>query len=245
MKLFHYTDKSGYEGIQHARMIRPSTNGRYGPGVYLTNLNPNEHSCVEIAEKLYKGGAQNNMQRKRLDHYVEVDVPNTWDICHERENVFRYIGGPLDLDNCCTVHSQGHVDDWSPVLEGALLVAAATAVAGTVYDMYTARRTRAAELQTELERFLTTSKNQAHFEARLTDSGDHACVYCRLCRAVASEEYDGGLFWPDSIDEAVLRSALNEHLFLHFCRKVILIAAPVVILLFYWTTTKTVQILWQ
>ena len=61
--LYHYTDESGMRGIQDLREIKQSgmvgVDAVFGEGVYLTSLNPEQHSKKTIA--------QNNWNGKRHD----------------------------------------------------------------------------------------------------------------------------------------------------------------------------------
>lgn len=82
MKLFHYTTEAGYRSIQREGIIRPSQGGhygsgmcgKYGPGVYLTDLDPNDFEEDEIAKALWRGGAKNRISEGRVDRHVCVDV---------------------------------------------------------------------------------------------------------------------------------------------------------------------------
>jgi len=49
-KLYHFTTLDSYNKIERDGFIRASSSGKYGPGVYLTDLDPNEHSVEEISK---------------------------------------------------------------------------------------------------------------------------------------------------------------------------------------------------
>ena len=55
VKLFHYTDYSGFKGIKSAGKIRMSGNGAFGPGVYFTDLSPSKYDKEGISLDCFTG----------------------------------------------------------------------------------------------------------------------------------------------------------------------------------------------
>jgi hypothetical protein len=97
MKLFHYTNADGYEGIQEQLVIRPSRRGIYGPYVYLTDVDPERHTKPAIAKLLYLGGFMKYLDAGRVDLHVSVDIPSD-EVQELRAHIFRYAKtGELDL----------------------------------------------------------------------------------------------------------------------------------------------------
>ena len=80
VKLYHYTNFEGYSQIKRTKVIKKSESFtrdcRYGAGVYLTSMNPSDHDKEEIARNNYGQGWQKNMSIGKLDHYIEVDIPD-------------------------------------------------------------------------------------------------------------------------------------------------------------------------
>ena len=65
VRLYHYTSEQGLAAIKREGRIRASRAGRgsaltrdcqYGEGVYLTRLDPKEHSKAEVAKNNYANG---------------------------------------------------------------------------------------------------------------------------------------------------------------------------------------------
>ncbi len=66
-KLYHYTDEEGFEGIKRSGVLRKSGNVLYGPGVYLTSLDPVSHSKQEIAGAAWGPGCE----YREIDRQIE------------------------------------------------------------------------------------------------------------------------------------------------------------------------------
>ena len=83
VRLYHYTSKQGLSSIKRDERIRasrevggsaPTRDCQYGEGVYLTRLDPNEHSKAEVAKNNYAGGWQYRLDGGNVDCYVEVEM---------------------------------------------------------------------------------------------------------------------------------------------------------------------------
>ena len=83
VRLYHYTSKHGLTAIKREERIRasrqeegsaPTRDCQYGEGVYLTRLDPNQHSKEEVAKNNYAGGWQSRLGDGNLDCYVEVEM---------------------------------------------------------------------------------------------------------------------------------------------------------------------------
>ena len=213
MELFHYTDESGYQSIWKDNEILPSKSGKYGPGVYLTDLNPSEFERPEIAKKLYERGAHRKLRLGRLKYYIKVEIP-VQDLHCERDHVYRYDTGiPLNL-NRIKVQSQGTIDEWKfMAVSGTVAAGAATIIiAEKMYKHSTdGRQSRAADIRIRLELFLKKHNFDSSFEVRKTQDGSCARIYCCACQSPVSPEYDGGYLFADSIDRRGLLNTLNMH----------------------------------
>ena len=110
VKLYHYTTKQNLDKIQRERCIYASggrgaqhTDMFFGPGVYLTTLDPSNHSKDEIGENNWGRGGATRVHDGFLDHYIEVDIPDD-DVnlakCDDREGkdkwIYRKAYLPLD-----------------------------------------------------------------------------------------------------------------------------------------------------
>ena len=83
VRLYHYTNKQGLASIKREERIKasrqeggsaPTRDCQYGEGVYLTRLDPDQHSKAELAKNNYGGGWQSRMDDGNVDCYVEVEM---------------------------------------------------------------------------------------------------------------------------------------------------------------------------
>jgi len=86
VRLYHYTSNHGLTAIKREGRIKASrqissgststtTDCMYGEGVYLTRLDPDEHSKAELAKNNYgAGGWQSRLDDGNVDCYVEVEM---------------------------------------------------------------------------------------------------------------------------------------------------------------------------
>ena len=83
VRLYHYTSEQGLAAIKREGRIRASRAGRgsaptrdcqYGEGVYLTRLDPNEHSKAELAKNNYANGWKSRLADGNVDCYVEIEM---------------------------------------------------------------------------------------------------------------------------------------------------------------------------
>ncbi|MEM7533213.1 MAG: HYD1 signature containing ADP-ribosyltransferase family protein [Chloroflexota bacterium] len=87
--LFHYTNKSGYEGILQSKQLNPSTlmrnpkDVRYGDGQYLSDIKPHTKTPAQLS-RLFLGQP---FQGKKYTHYIEIDVRNL-SVMQGRPHVF-------------------------------------------------------------------------------------------------------------------------------------------------------------
>ena len=83
--LYHYTDEDGHRAIQRNGYIRPSSDvsgreshsgpgGRYGSGVYLTDMNPRDYDRKDVARNNYRAGWEKNLGK--TDHFVMIKIPD-------------------------------------------------------------------------------------------------------------------------------------------------------------------------
>ena len=85
VRLYHYTDAGSLRAIKKSKTIDRSTEDphgqsrdmHYGPGVYLTSMDPAEHTEEELAENNWQGGARARMTSGKLDHYVWIDIEDS------------------------------------------------------------------------------------------------------------------------------------------------------------------------
>mmetsp|Transcript_2024 Transcript_2024/g.4925 ORF Transcript_2024/g.4925 Transcript_2024/m.4925 type:complete len:300 (-) Transcript_2024:1966-2865(-) len=239
MKLFHYTNKEGYEAIRREGFIRPSNSAMYGRGVYLTDLDPHQNEKGVIARKLYWTGGPSRVRTGHLDYRIEVEIPQS-EITLKRQHVYCYEtknGGPLKLSRyeksrffqtaalsvvavAGLVASAGGIGAQSTVL----VVAAGMIVAIMLADaqlvaMADAQRRRALKLENRLQRLLR--EELFNHEELCTIQTNANCtsvaMYCKRCReekrksVQITRAYDGGRFYATPIYKTVVKAAIMLH----------------------------------
>jgi len=99
--LFHFTSEEGRKGILESGVLNASTNprnARYGPGQYLTDINPQEVSSGRMtAGQLARRLFGQPWAGRKTQSWVEIDVSGL-PVENPVPNIFRIPGeGPLDL----------------------------------------------------------------------------------------------------------------------------------------------------
>ena len=143
--LYHYTDEDGHRAIQRNGYIRPSSDvsgreshsgpgGRYGSGVYLTDMNPRDHDRKYVARNNYRAGWEKNL--KKTDHFVEIEIPDD-DLRLRFVDPDRRIWlyrGQIDRD---MFHSSGPNIIWDPAfVTAAVAVAGVATIGAAAVSMY-------------------------------------------------------------------------------------------------------------
>ena len=76
MRLYHYTDRDGYNGIIMAGEIYPSTDTALdaagGPGSYFTDFTPDTCQIQILTFCLGRKSGKN------IDYYICMDIPNQY-----------------------------------------------------------------------------------------------------------------------------------------------------------------------
>lgn len=210
--LYHFTTHEGYNNIERDGFIRPSVDGKYGAGVYLTDLDPNKHSVEEISKALYAAGGKKNSQAGKLDHHFCLKLSENH-IKYERPHVYRYVGGNLDLSRCRVI-SQGMIMEFG---SGLLIAATAVAVGTALYSHTTAgRKKRTQDLKTALQTLLRSSHASTIFVPVVSKDGGSVQVCCTECSlSPVSDVYEGGYLISSTIDEKQLQERLRNHEMTH------------------------------
>lgn len=233
MTLYHYTSEAGHRGIKADRQITASTNGKYGPGVYLTDLNPDENARDVIARELYRAGGNKNLRKGKLRYHVALEIPDNH-VRKVRDHIFIYGGDGGDY-GCCLrlddyeIVSQGDDEAWKEALSGMALVAigvaavAATEKAvGLYHSALNGRERRLLELKTKLQGILVDRlykcpegvvKNATSRLSVEPTSDKGVCIVCNECSASASlsEIYYGGILYASTICTEDLLTRLSNH----------------------------------
>lgn len=226
MRLFHYTNRQGFEGIQESGIIY-ATNGRYGYGVYLTDLDPDTNLPSHVAQHLYHGGGPKNLSSGKLDYHFafEMDFAYEYQV-QGREHVFLYPHHFLDVRKFRVV-SKGDLDAWNLVTStlaavgmGTAAVGATVAAIGLYNAVLDGRQQRLWELSHRLQtilKIITDSEemvDQDQYSVKPTkDQG--VCVYCNTCQTPISETFYGGMFYASTIHPEKLRLEWKGHQVLH------------------------------
>ena len=130
MQLFHYTDKSGLDGIKSEGCIRASESVN-GPGVYLTDLSPDQDRS-EIAKVLYRAGGPANHSKGKLDHYICLKNVTASDVWMVRSHIYKAKTESVYLHDYDWDH--GENKSWGLTFLGALALFAAGAAAIALYS---------------------------------------------------------------------------------------------------------------
>eukprot|EP00573_Skeletonema_grethae_P002655 CAMPEP_0201691222 /NCGR_PEP_ID=MMETSP0578-20130828/4441_1 /ASSEMBLY_ACC=CAM_ASM_000663 /TAXON_ID=267565 /ORGANISM="Skeletonema grethea, Strain CCMP 1804" /LENGTH=247 /DNA_ID=CAMNT_0048176383 /DNA_START=82 /DNA_END=825 /DNA_ORIENTATION=- len=207
MVLYHFTTHEGYNNIERDGFILPSVAGKYGAGVYLTDLDPDKHSVEEISKALYGKGGTKNLRAGKLDHHFCLKL-NENHIKYERPNVYRYVGD-LHLSPCRVI-SQGMIKEFG---SGLLIAATAVEVGTALYSHATdGRKKRTQDLNTALQTLLRSTHASTKFIPVVSKDGGSVQVCCTECNfSPVSDVYEGGYLFSSTIDEKQLQERLWKH----------------------------------
>ncbi len=229
--LYHFTNHESYSNIERDGFIRPSIGGKYGAGVYLTDLDPNEYSVQEISNVLYTVGGKKNLRAGKLDHHFCLKLNENHIEC-ERKHVYRYLGGNLDLSQCRVI-SQGMIMEFGSGLINAAAGAALYNLGADLYSHATdGRKQRTQDLKTALQKLLHSTHTSTMFIPVVSKDGGSVQVCCTKCsNSPVSDVYEGGYLFPSTIDEKQLQDRLWKHEMTHKFISVLMIvcmfSAPV------------------
>ena len=216
MKLYHFTTRDSYNGIERGGFICPSNDGKYGPGVYLTDLDPNDHGQEEIAKLLYYGGAQKNLSAGKLDYHFYMEIPVSHVSC-ERTHVYRYVAGSNLYISHYQIISHGWNDKLLIVGGGLMMALVATSAATALYNHTTdGRQERTHKLKITLQTYLCTVGKKDKFINVISKDGGSVQVCCAECNIPVSDVYEGGYIYSSSVDEKQLHGKLLKHERMHF-----------------------------
>mmetsp|Transcript_30061 Transcript_30061/g.54821 ORF Transcript_30061/g.54821 Transcript_30061/m.54821 type:complete len:145 (+) Transcript_30061:44-478(+) len=99
---YHYTDAKGAAAIQACGMIKPSTSGACGPGIYVTDLCPYITHKWHVIVNNYLAETDHNCRKadkvvlRKLGHET-----NPWKVVFVREHVFKIVkpnGEPANME---------------------------------------------------------------------------------------------------------------------------------------------------
>ena len=85
VKVYHYTDKAGYDAIRKTKKVLKSEMRKgdaiAGDGVYLTSLSPKGRSKIIIAKNNYDGNQYNYAAKQeadgKVDYWFEFEIPES------------------------------------------------------------------------------------------------------------------------------------------------------------------------
>jgi hypothetical protein len=232
LQLYHYTDEAAYYAIMREGVIRAGSMNKYGRGVYLTDLDPDEHDRAEVAEANYGNGARRNLERGRLDHHIPIQIQS-----HEVEKVtdhtHLYPRATLHLSDY-SLQNAGSNKQWiQRSKQAAMVVGGGMAVAGgavaavrlcqAVDGWYSNRSSQQDQRTLELERKLARIvKHSARLATYTTvrSGSDGVCICCLQCQKRVTADYRGGVLWSDDVDLQEVDARLSEHDMEHFTNSV-------------------------
>lgn len=106
--LYHYTSRTGHDGILASGVLLPSlaarnpNDVRYGEGQYLSDIRPGTMIPEELSRTFYGFP----FQARRFTHYVAIDVTGLT-VTEGRPGVFVVLGTePLDLTGRLVGHGE-------------------------------------------------------------------------------------------------------------------------------------------
>ena len=82
--MYHYTDRKSAKSILQTGVLKqsnidgPADDARYGEGVYVTKMGPNEHSMKSIAENNWDDGKlpQQKIKEGKMDVAFKLELPS-------------------------------------------------------------------------------------------------------------------------------------------------------------------------
>lgn len=97
MILYHYTSKTGYDGISSTKVLMPSsdlvTDSTYGRGHYFTDMEPT--ACErQIASYCW----QNKFMTFKVEYYLKLDIPDYF-VKYCRSHVYLVSAGAVSNFN--------------------------------------------------------------------------------------------------------------------------------------------------
>jgi HYD1 signature containing ADP-ribosyltransferase len=239
LKLYHYTDEEAFHSIKREGVIRAGTMNKYGMGVYLTDLDPEEYTREEVAKANYGVGAQRNLERGRLDHHIPIFIAS-YELFPTTANGYRYPDEMLRLDDY-SIQNAGSNHRWAErslqtamVVGGGALAVTSGAVAvvsgavavvqlfqaanGWLSNRCDHQEQRRNELEQTLDRIVTKySASGLHKEYATKRIGsDGVCIACQRCQAHVTDMYEGGVLWASHVDHRKVITRLSEHDQMHF-----------------------------
>ena len=120
---YHYTDRNSLLMIQKSGYIKSSRDEtfdcRFGVGVYLTTLDPKQHSKEYIAKNNYEKGWRRGLVNGKTDSFIKIYIPRGDSMLKKAEDpqyphrdVYLY-AGDLYLSDYPN-HKFCHVSEWGP-----------------------------------------------------------------------------------------------------------------------------------
>ena len=116
---FHYTSKENLESIKRSGYIYPSGEGPtkdafYGPGVYLTSLDPSKNGKNAIAKNNYSKGWKKALEDGKLDCFIQIKIASDdprLELCSTDRDIYLY-KGRLSLSDY--TFKCGENTEWDP-----------------------------------------------------------------------------------------------------------------------------------
>jgi HYD1 signature containing ADP-ribosyltransferase len=219
LELYHYTDEESFHSIKREGVIRAGTMSKYGVGIYLTDLDPEEYN--------YGEGAQRNLERSRLDHHIPIHI-SSYEVLQTTANVYRYPHEMLRLDEYSAQNADSN-QRWFQRPSQPFMVVRGEAMAVTIDRFFqdsdrlsnrlSNRRDRMYQrriyLEQRLDPIITKHSESVpvclmEYATNRIDS-DGVCITCLRCQARVTKVYQGGALWASRVDHREVLTRLFEH----------------------------------
>jgi HYD1 signature containing ADP-ribosyltransferase len=221
LKLYHYTDEGAFHSIKREGVIRAGTMNKFGVGVYLTDLDPEEYTREQVAKANYGVGAQRNLERGRLDYHIPILI-SSHEVIKKTANGYLYPHEILRLDDYSIQNADSN-QRWIQLSLQTAMVVGGSALALTGGAVAVVRLFQAADgwlsnrrdtaLEQTLDRIITKHSESGSLMMYATKriGSDGVCIACQLCQVRVTKVYQGGVLWDSHVDHCEVLTRLFKH----------------------------------
>lgn len=242
LKLYHYTNEAAYHAIIREGEIRSGLMNKYGKGVYLTDLDPGEHTREEVANANYGWGARHNLDKGRLDYHIPIHILSDA-VQKVTDNTYLYPSDTLRLNDYSLRNADSNERWIQRSVETAMVVGKGAATMAVVAGgaVAAARLLEAAdgcwrnhqdqrthELERTLARLVRQCGRHDRYTVKRTPGSSGVYICCQWCNHErVTKDYHSGVLWADTVDPKEVDARLSEHDMLHIIYLVLKILVAV------------------